>query len=212
MAGGIMFCPNCGSEEEGRIRFCRKCGIELNTLRLALERPEALNTAAGAREEIGRAVATKISELKSGRDLARIVQHVLPQVEKFLETPEEKRLRQMRDGLITACSGIGIIVLSFAISFVTHTAQVGLIPAGAGALVLMVGIGIMLAGSLFTVPRKTAMRLPQSLRQDPATRGLDTALPGSPPDRVTAPSSVTEETTDLLGEKPAKSTNRANSV
>jgi hypothetical protein len=206
-----MFCPNCGFEEEGRIKFCRKCGIELNTLRLALERPEALTGSPAAREEIAREVAAKIAELKGSRDLARIVEHVLPKVEKFLETPEERRLRHMRDGTITACTGIGIIILSIALLMVTHTAAAGLIPGAAGALVLMVGLGIMLAGALFTVPRRAATRLPLPSRNDPASRGLDTdpsGLPaGMPPNRIAAPPSVTEETTDLLGDRPAQNTN-----
>ena len=204
-----MFCPNCGAEEEGRIKFCRKCGIELNTLRLALERPEALTGAPAAREEIAREVAAKIAELKGSRDLARIVEDVLPQVEKFLETPEERRLRHLRDGLITACTGIGIIIFSIALLIVTHTPAAGLIPAGAGALVLMVGLGIMLAGAFFTVPRKSAMHSPLPLRQEPATRELDTD-PSGLPLGTAGPPSVTEETTDLLADRSAGSTNRAN--
>src|SRR5215470_10354334 len=204
-----MFCPNCGFEEEGRIKFCRKCGIELNTLRLALERPDVLSGARAAREEIAREVAARIAELKGSRDFTRMVEHVLPQVEKFLETPEEKRLRHLRDGMITACSGVGIIILSIALLVVTHTAAAGLIPGAAGALVVMVGLGIMLAGAFFTVPRKSVMHSPLPLRQEPATRELDTD-PSGLPLGTAGPPSVTEETTDLLADRSAGSTNRAN--
>jgi hypothetical protein len=205
-----MFCPNCGFEEEGRIKFCRKCGIELNTLRLALERPDALTGARAAREEIAREVAARIAELRGSRDLARVVDHLLPQVEKFLETPEEKRLRHLRDGMITAFSGGGIIILSIALLVVTHTAAAGLIPGAAGALVLMVGLGLMLAGAFFTVPRKSALRLPASSRPDADARRLDTDPGGLQPNRIAGPPSVTEETTDLLEDRPSQNTNRAN--
>src|SRR5262249_21725196 len=205
-----MFCPNCGFEEQGRIKFCRKCGIELTTLRLALEQPDALTGAPAAREEIAREVAAKIAELKGSQDLATIAEYVLPKVQQFLETPEEKRLRHMREGMITACTGVGIIILSMALLIVTHTAAVGLIPAGAGALVLMVGLGVMLAGAYFTVPRKSSVRLPASSRSDETPRGLDTDPAGLPPNRIAGPTSVTEETTDLLGDRPAQNTNRAN--
>jgi hypothetical protein len=204
-----MFCPNCGFEEEGRIKFCRKCGIELNTLRLALERPDALSGARAAREEVAREVAARIAELRGSRDLSMVVNHLLPQVEKFLETPEEKRLRHLRDGLITACSGIGIIILSIALLMVTHTAAAGLIPGAAGALVLMVGLGLMLAGAFFTVPRKSAIRLPAASRPETDARRLDTDPGGLQPSRIAGPPSVTEETTDLLEERPAQNTNRA---
>ena len=209
-----MFCPNCGFEEQGRIKFCRKCGIELTTLRLALEQPDALTGAPAAREEIAREVAAKIAELKDSRDLPTITEYVLPKIKQFLETPEEKRLRHMRDGMITACTGVGIILLSIALLIVTQTAAAGLIPAGAGALVLMVGLGIMLAGAYFTVPRKSPVRLPAASRPDGTPRGLDTdpaGLPGRlPPNQIAGPPSVTEETTDLLGDRPAQNTNRAN--
>lgn len=207
-----MFCPNCGFEEEGRIKFCRKCGIELNTLRLALERPDVLTGAQDAREEIAREVAAKIADLKGSRDLIWIVEHVLPGVQKFLETPEERRLRHLRDGTITACTGLGIITLSLALLMITRTAAVGLIPAGAGALVLMVGLGIMLAGAYFTAPRKGAVRLPPSRRLETSARGLDTDPSGLPPNRIAGPPSVTEETTDLLGDQAAHNTNRASSA
>jgi len=205
-----MFCPNCGFEEEGRIKFCRKCGIELNTLRVALERPDVLSGARAAREEIAREVAARIAELKGSRDFTRMVEHVLPQVEKFLETPEEKRLRHLRDGMITACSGVGIIILSIALLVVTHTAAAGLIPGAAGALVVMVGLGMMLAGAFFTVPRKSATRLPVPSRPDADARRLDTDPVGLPPNPLAGPPSVTEETTDLLGDQRAQNTNRAN--
>jgi len=205
-----MFCPSCGFEEEGRIKFCRKCGIELNTLRVALERPDVLSGARAAREEIAREVAARIAELKGSRDFTRMVEHVLPQVEKFLETPEEKRLRHLRDGMITACTGIGIIILSIALLIVTHTPAAGLIPAAVGALVLMVGLGLMLAGAFFTVPRKSSPRLLALSRPETGARRLDTDPAGLQSNPVGVPPSVTEETTDLLGNRPSQNTNRAN--
>jgi hypothetical protein len=138
------------------------------------------------------------------------VENVLPQVEKFLETPEEKRLRHLRDGMITACTGIGIIILSITLLIVTHTPAAGLIPAAAGALVLMVGLGLMLAGAFFTVPRKRDTRLLASSRPETAAHKLDTDPVGLPPNRIAGPPSVTEETTDLLGDRPAQNANRAN--
>ena len=49
-----------------------------------------------AREEIGRAVAEKIRDMEDPRYLRRFAQYVLPKVDKFLESPEEKRLRRLR--------------------------------------------------------------------------------------------------------------------
>ncbi|MBA3766451.1 MAG: zinc ribbon domain-containing protein, partial [Acidobacteria bacterium] len=84
-----MFCPSCGSEERQRSQYCRACGTDLGVVRTSLERPDEI-TASGvtARDEIGRALAAKIEGLDSARDLKKFAEDVLPQVEKFLESPQ----------------------------------------------------------------------------------------------------------------------------
>jgi hypothetical protein len=41
-----MFCPNCGSEERQRGRFCRVYGTDLCSVRLALEKPDVITASA----------------------------------------------------------------------------------------------------------------------------------------------------------------------
>src|SRR5881296_1111830 len=107
-----MFCPSCGSEERQASQFCRACGTDLRPVRVSLERPDSITASAvSAREEIGRAVAQKIREVEDARDLKRVAEDVLPQIEKFLESPEEKHLRRVRAGVITAASGAGSVML-----------------------------------------------------------------------------------------------------
>src|SRR5437773_8764335 len=101
-----MFCPSCGSEERQASQFCRACGTDLRGVRIGLERPDSITASAvTAREEIGRAVAEKIRQMEEPRYLRRFAKYVLPKVEKFLESPEEKRLRRLRSGTITALIG-----------------------------------------------------------------------------------------------------------
>ena len=108
-----MYCPGCGSEERQMSQYCRGCGTDLRPVRLSLERPDSVTASAvSAREEIGHVFAEKIREVESSRDLKRIAEDVLPQIEKFLESPEEKRLRRMRAGVITAACGLGATVLA----------------------------------------------------------------------------------------------------
>ena len=83
-----MFCPGCGLEERESNQFCRACGADIRTVRLVLERPDSITASAvSARDEIGRAIASKIREAKSAKDLAIVTEEVLPQIEKFLESP-----------------------------------------------------------------------------------------------------------------------------
>src|SRR5438093_13633124 len=114
-----MFCPSCGSEERQASQYCRACGTDLRPVRVSLERPDSITASAvSAREEIGRAVAQKIREVEDGRDLKRVAEDVLPQIEKFLESYEEKRLRRVRAGVVTAASGFGTGILGLLMSAV----------------------------------------------------------------------------------------------
>ena len=63
-----MYCPTCGSEERQLSQFCRACGTDLRVVRNSLERPDAITASAvSAREQIGMAVADKISRAEVGK-------------------------------------------------------------------------------------------------------------------------------------------------
>ncbi len=107
-----MFCPSCGLEGEQSNQFCRACGTNLRPVRSALETPDNITASAiSAREEIGRAIALKIQETKSAKELATVVEDVLPEIEKFLESPEEKRLRRLRKGMMVSSIGVGAAIV-----------------------------------------------------------------------------------------------------
>jgi hypothetical protein len=147
-----MYCPSCGSEERQLSQFCRACGTDLRIVRNSLENPDAITQSAiSAREHIGMAVADKIRQMSTASDLETIAEDVLPQFEKFLESPEERRLRRIRAGVITSAIGLGasIVVLIMAMD------KMELLPFITPALVtFLVGIGVIINGLLFTVPRK----------------------------------------------------------
>jgi Domain of unknown function (DUF6249) len=148
-----MYCPNCAAEENQPKQFCRNCGTDLRGVRSALEKPDTLTaSAASARNEIGSAIALKIKELKSSRDLQRLTEEVLPQISRFLESPEEKRLRVIRTGVINTAIGLGIFLL-FGIVGIAGKNQF-IIPALAGFIPFLIGIGLIINGLFFTVPRK----------------------------------------------------------
>lgn len=148
-----MYCPTCGSEERQLSQFCRACGTDLRSVRQGLERPDTITASAvSAREQISRALADRIRQLETGKDLEHVAEDVLPQLEKFLESPEEKRLRRMRRGVITAVVGLGVTI-----AFILASTQSGdFIPLVAlGLLIFLVGLGIIINGLVLTVPRKT---------------------------------------------------------
>jgi hypothetical protein len=138
-------------------QYCRACGTDLRPVRTSLERPDSITASAvSAREEIGRAVADKIREVEDAHDLRRVAEDVLPQIEKFLESYEEKRLRRVRAGVIVAASGFGTGILGLIMSLVLHGGDVesALMVVGLGSIAFAIGFGLLLNGLLFTRPRK----------------------------------------------------------
>src|SRR5918912_906293 len=111
-----MFCPSCGAEDRQSNQYCRACGLDLRAVRQGLEKPESVMASSiSAREEIGRAIAARIREVRDAGDL-KIVEDVLPEVEKFFESAEERRLRRIRQGVVTAMCGLGGALFFFFMS------------------------------------------------------------------------------------------------
>jgi hypothetical protein len=152
-----MFCPNCGSEERQASQYCRACGVDMRAVRLSVERPDSITASAvSARDEIGRAVADRIRSVKDAGELKVIADSVLPQVEKFLESPEEKRLRRVRVGTIIAATGLGAGILGLIMSAVLTgpDMEAALWIGGLGLTAFTLGLGFVLNGLLFTKPLK----------------------------------------------------------
>lgn len=185
-----MYCPSCGSEERQLSQFCRACGTDLRVVRNSLENPDAITqSAVSAREHIGMAVADKIRQMSTAKDLERVAEDVLPQFEKFLESPEERRLRRIRAGIITAAIGLGATIVVWLMAF----DNIQLLPFITPSLVtFLVGIGIVVNGLLFTIPRK---KLPGSA-YDALSQNLLDAEVSRPP--YEAPLPAKNLTNELL--------------
>src|SRR5690349_566098 len=136
-----MYCPSCGSEERQLSQYCRACGTDLRIVRNTLERPDEVTASAvSAREQISRAFGDRIRELKSGKDLEHFAEDVLPQLEKFFESPEERRLRRIRAGVITATIGLAFTFVSTILALDNGN----LLPLiGPGLVIFLLGIGLV---------------------------------------------------------------------
>jgi hypothetical protein len=203
-----MFCPSCGSEERQISQFCRACGSDLRTVRSILERPDSITASAiSARDEIGHAIADRIRELKKGSDLSKVAEEVLPQIEKFLESPQQRRLRGIRQGVVTSAIGLGATVFFFVWSLNDKDI---LFLTGLGVTVFLIGLGLIVNALLFTVPKQ---QIP-----DLSLEGASRQLIDAAPDRVVSsrrelttaeplstPPSITEQTTHHLADPPSAS-------
>ena len=201
-----MFCPSCGSEERQVSQFCRACGTDLRQVRVSLEKPDAITASAvSARDEIGHAIADRIRELETGRDLKQVAEDVLPQIEKFLESPEQRRLRGIRQGVVTSFIGLGATVF-FLVWGLNEKDMFFL--TGLGVTAFLIGLGLLINALLFTVPKQYVPHASVDARQrnmiDDAPdsvvvvkRELTTA------ETLRPPPSVTEQTTHHLTDTPA---------
>jgi hypothetical protein len=201
-----MFCPSCGSEERQRSQYCRACGTDLRIVRVGLERPDEITASAvSARDRIGQALAAKIGELDSARDLKKFAEDVLPEIEKFLESPQEKRLRRVRKGVVTAAMGLGAMLMFLLIGMATGE-EFPVVVIGAGLIAFLIGLGIVINGLLFTVPSKrvpdhTEDALEQNLIDRQMGAGSADTQKELPP-QTAMPVSVTEHTTHQLAREP----------
>jgi hypothetical protein len=204
-----MYCPTCGSEERQISQYCRACGTDLRVVRRGLERPDSITASAvSAREQISQVMAEKIREMETAHDLKRVAEDVLPQIEKFLESPEEKRLRRVRAGVVTAAIGLGGALLIFLMSIQSHD----LIPFIAlGLITFLIGLGLVINGLAFTIPRKTLADRSEEARSQRELEAMGEYLPNqlvgnsqstndlqNPMNAIAGRPSVTEHTTHQL--------------
>lgn len=204
-----MYCPTCGSEERQISQYCRACGTDLRVVRRGLEQPDTITASAvSAREQISRALADRIRQMETAKDLEHVAEDVLPQLEKFLESPEEKRLRRVRAGVITALAGLALFIF-LAILEANDLKPFMAIP----LIAFFVGLGMVINGLMFTVPRKrladrsgdakSQMELETKIQN--ATRLVSPSQTNdlASPNQMTARPSITEHTTHQL--RPNKS-------
>ena len=202
-----MYCPCCGSEERQISQFCRVCGSDLRAVRTTLEKPDAITASAvTARDEIGHAIADRIRELKKGSDLAKVAEEVLPQIEKFLESPQQRRLRGIREGVVTSAIGLGATVFFFIwglyepdVVFLT----------GLGVTLFLIGMGLIVNALLFTVPKQHVPNesfdsVQRNIIEAASERVTISKNELSTADPLTPPPSVTEQTTHHLLDPPQK--------
>ncbi len=201
----MLFCPTCGSEERQAGQFCRACGTDIRAVRMSLERPDDITAAAvSAREQIGRVFAEKIREAEGSKDLKRIAEDVLPGIEKFLESPQEKRLRSARAGVVTAAIGVGVGILALLLLSNARDWEVSKLVGGLGlaVVVFFIGIGLIINALFLTVPRKELPAPSLDQGRDKLLDNLEASTGQLLNEASPLPiSSVTEHTTQHLANK-----------
>ncbi len=196
-----MFCPSCGSKEINSTQFCRSCGTDLRSVRSVLESPDSVTASAiSARDEIGRAIAAKIQQTNSSSELSEFAEEVLPEIEKFLESPEERRLRTVRAGSMVSLIGIGVAV---AFGIASQFEKDLIFFSALGLVTLFIGVSLFINGLYFTVPKKILGEKSADTDSQNELGGIKATTNDllMPPNAQREFSSVTEHTTRHLKDK-----------
>ena len=161
-----MFCPQCGVNQSEEQKFCKSCGVNLSAVRQAV-------TTRGAGEKIDWSKTWVAEMFLSHDELKR------RQIERDMYmSPEEKRYKEIKAGVITSCVGIAVMILLYVL-------MQGIILGGkisptaveilsrvwvAGVVPLFVGLGLLINGVI--VSKKLVELANRELQQKETARIL----------------------------------------
>lgn len=98
-----MLCPRCSSTQSDDVKFCKFCGANLQAVREVLESREP-----GTKFDWSNTWVAEMFMSGEAQELRK------QEMERRLGiTPEVKRYREIKAGVITSCVGIGVAIFLF---------------------------------------------------------------------------------------------------
>jgi hypothetical protein len=126
-----MFCPQCGTETQEQLKFCKKCGANLRRVMGVMGK----GGAGGGRRELSEWEQEALDEQRAKRG----------------RSPEEKRYDEIKTGVITSSVGLGVMIF-LGILFAAISKQVpeardilNAIPF-IGVIPFLIGLGMIING------------------------------------------------------------------
>jgi hypothetical protein len=201
-----MFCPSCGTETNDQTKYCTKCGINLRQVKEAMIEDKKPKSAF--------------------HDIEAHSSHSNPwwpwwmhmAMRETQKSPEEKRIHEIKEGVITSCVGLSITIFLF---FLMDAVSIDLDPKVrailhavpyAGIIPFLIGLGIIFNGLFLS---KRLVDLKRDQEQTNKQPLFPTVPETAPVQRLSesyqppiADFSVTESTTTKLREPAPVSVNR----
>jgi hypothetical protein len=193
-----MFCPRCGTNQSDDTKFCKTCGGNLSAVRQAVTSRET-----GGKIDWSKTWAAEMFLSEAERDARK------EQLERERGiTPEVKRQKELKAGVVTASVGIGVSIFLFVImqgvilslhnpgsetELLSRLWVVGVIP-------FFIGLGLIING-LFVGRGKRKQVTTDALEGNKALQ----SFPSSDAEHfIRPPFSVTEQTTRQLEDADQK--------
>jgi hypothetical protein len=98
-----MICPRCASEQSDELKFCKSCGAHLEAVRQVLNIRETPANFDWSKTWVADMFLSHAEQKRRRRELER----------QSGITPEEKRRTEIKAGVITSCSGLGVAILLY---------------------------------------------------------------------------------------------------
>ncbi len=193
-----MFCPQCGSNQSGDIKFCKSCGGNLSAVRQAVAMRDIPEKFDWSKTWVAQMFLSE-GERERRKEQLELQRGI---------TPEVKRERELKAGIITSFVGIGVSIFLYVImqgviltlhnpgSEVEILSRVWV----AGVIPFFIGLGVILASLLAGRTRRK-----QITTDSLEGRTTYQSLPPSDTERFSqTPFSVTEQTTRQLEDSDQK--------
>jgi hypothetical protein len=200
-----MFCPQCGSKQSDELKFCNHCGANLYAVRQVVAMREGEEKFDWSKTWVAEMFLSEAERKRRNAELER----------QAGVTPELKRYKEIKAGVIVTCVGFAVSVVLFFLmqaiirtgeippgdEEIRHAAEILRIVWVAGLIPIMVGIALIING-LFVSKKMAEVARRQQQQAAPDALGAPAARPTLrsadtseflPPDY-----SVTESTTRHL--------------
>lgn len=225
-----MYCPQCGTDSNPSVQYCRSCGANLKVIGKAVSLSEAI-----ARSDRG--PLPKIREMVKGLTVDHVTDEVSRALDKMnaeiarispekkpvpgkgfmsfrkQKTPEERREQQITKGVVSMFSGVGLTVFLY---YLSAAMVLKLPPNVIGQIPFEIDPVVRVIWLFGLIPTLTGFgHILAGLMIRPHRHQLPPAPEPSHPDQIefpkqtvnttsaihSVPGSVTEHTTNLLEEK-----------
>jgi hypothetical protein len=208
-----MFCPQCGANQTEELKFCNLCGANLHAVRQAVATRETMDDKFDWSKTWVAEMFLSEAERKRRLQEHKIIEHELESQRGI--TPEVKRFKEIKAGVITSCVGLGVaIFLYFMMQAIIMSEQTP--PHDypilssiwiAGVIPFLIGLGLIINGTfvskkLIEATRRHQMHVsPHALE---GNAGAPRSLNSVDTSEISpANFSVTEETTrHLINSRP----------